>query len=99
GVGAYGTRESAWQRQAFASSRLPGRIVRLLVQAGQTVTAGQPLAEVQSPELENLLLELRNARNDARLSEEVLKGVEESARSGSTPLTTLLEARRPHRPN
>jgi RND family efflux transporter MFP subunit len=96
---AYATLESPWQRHAFASSRLPGRIVRLLVQAGQTVTAGQPLAEVQSPELENLLLELRNARNDARLSEEVLKGVEESARTGSTPLQTLLEARSRHRQN
>jgi membrane fusion protein, heavy metal efflux system len=96
---AYATLESPWQRHAFASSRLPGRIVRLLVQAGQTVTAGQPLAEVQSPDLENLLLDLRNAQNDVRLSEEVLKGVEESARTGSTPLQTLLEARSRHRQN
>src|SRR5438270_13544921 len=41
-----------WQRHAFASSRLPGRIVKLHVAPGEVVEAGQVLAEVQSCELE-----------------------------------------------
>src|SRR5262249_40997249 len=68
-----------WQRQAFASSRLPGRIVSFQARAGMVVQAGQVLAEVASLELEALRLEVRNARNDVLLAEKTLRGLEKAS--------------------
>ncbi len=90
---AYATLVTPWQRHAFATSRLPGRIARLHAQAGQTVVAGQVLAEVQSLELENLALELRNAQNDVRLSERVVAQLADPNSSGAVPGQTVVEAR------
>lgn len=80
-VAAYATLVSPWQRHAFASSRLPGQIIKMNVQAGELVAANTVLAEVKSLELENLQLELLNALNDIRLSERILKGYRDSAAS------------------
>ncbi len=88
---AYATLAAPWQRHAFVSSRLPGRVVALHARPGQVVQAGQLLAEVRSLELEALRLELRNAENDARASEKTLEGLEKVA--SSVPEQTLLEAR------
>src|SRR5262245_24075616 len=74
-VPAYATLVSPWKLHGFASARLPGRIEDLRVQAGQQVEAGQVLAEVRSLDLENLELELLNARNNVRLAEGVLKAL------------------------
>lgn len=68
-----------WQQQHFVSSRLPGRISGLLVKSGETVEAGQVLAEIASPELERLVLQLRGAANDLALSQrqyELLAGLD-----------------------
>lgn len=74
-VTAYANVVAPWQRHAFASSRLPGRVVAIHIQAGQTIKAGQPLAEVASLDLENLQLELLNTRNDIRLAEQIIKNL------------------------
>jgi len=58
-----------WQQQHFVSARLPGRITRLLVRSGEAVEAGQLLAEIASPELERLVLELRGAATDLALTQ------------------------------
>src|SRR5262245_43043422 len=47
---AYATLVAPWQDHAFATSRLPGRISRLHIRPGQTVEAGQVLAEIDSLE-------------------------------------------------
>src|SRR5262245_52631952 len=64
---AYATLVAPWQGYAFATSRLPGRVVKLRARAGQTVKAGEALAEVRSAELEGLQQELLTARADAQL--------------------------------
>jgi RND family efflux transporter MFP subunit len=96
---AYATLVTPWQQHAFASSRLPGRIVELHVRAGQTVKAGQPLAAVESLELENLQLELLNARNEVELSGKILAQLEPSVRSGAVAERILIEAQTKHRQN
>lgn len=58
-----------WQQQHFVSSRLSGRISNLLVRSGESVEAGQLLAEIASPDLEQLVLELRGAANDLALTQ------------------------------
>jgi biotin carboxyl carrier protein len=45
-------------RQSAASSQFAGNIARILVERGQSVTAGQLLAEVYSLELQSLQLDL-----------------------------------------
>jgi RND family efflux transporter MFP subunit len=87
---AYATLVAPWQRHAFASARLGGRIVKLHARAGQAVERGQLLAEVASLELEALQLELLNAVNDVRLAEKTLNNAE---KSDSVPEQALLDAR------
>lgn len=96
---AYATLVAPWQKHAFVTTRLPGRIARLDVKPGQAVTAGQILAEVQCLELENLQLDLVNAQNDILLSAKVLEQLEAGARSGTIPEKTVQEARTKHREN
>lgn len=69
---AYATLVAPWKQHAYATTRIAGRIVKLYVQPGQHVVAGQPLADVQSSELDNLQLELINAQNDILLSDKLL---------------------------
>jgi membrane fusion protein, heavy metal efflux system len=96
---AYAALAAPWQQHAFVTSRLPGRIAKLHARPGQTVAAGQPLAEVESVELESLQLELLNAQNDVQLSTRVVAGMEEAAPQGAIPEASLLEARKKHQTN
>ncbi len=89
---AYATLIAPWQNHAYASSRVAGRVVTLHAQPGQSVAAGQVLAEVESVELETLQLELLNAQNDARLSGDVVAGLEASVGAGAVPGQSLLDA-------
>lgn len=87
---AYATLVAPWKGHAFAVSRLPGRIVALHAKPGDRVEAGKVLAEVQSQELETLQLEIQNARTEARLAEQVYKGIKQSA--GAIPDRDILNA-------
>jgi membrane fusion protein, heavy metal efflux system len=75
---AYATLIAPWQRHAFASSRLSGRIIKLNVEPGQTVEARQVLAEVASVELENLQLEILSAQAELQLAEKTVASLRES---------------------
>jgi multidrug efflux pump subunit AcrA (membrane-fusion protein) len=68
---AYASLVSPWDRHAFATSRLSGRIVKLHARPGQHVKAGTLLAEVESQELEMLRLELVNGEVEAKQAAEV----------------------------
>src|SRR5205814_3275110 len=94
---AYASLTAPWQQHAFATSRLPGQIVALQVQPGQTVGAGQPLAEVRSVELESLQQDLLNLQNEIQLSAQLLKAMEQG--SGVIPEVNLLEAHKRHQQN
>ena len=89
---AYGTLVSPWNRHALVSSPLAGRIVELLVSPGETVRAGQLLAEVDSPDLELLQLELRTAQTELSLSSKLVASVESASKSGAIPAMRFLEA-------
>lgn len=89
---AYATLESPWTKHAFATSRVGGRIERLFVKPGEYVTAGDPLAEVRSLELENLQLELLDAQNAWSLSQKLATQSERLAREGAVRSRDALEA-------
>ncbi len=88
---------SPWGRHAFASARLGGRVSALHARPGQTVAAGQVLAEVRSVDLDNLVFDLRGAENDARLSADSLKAVESAG--DAVAGQQVIEARARHQEN
>jgi hypothetical protein len=63
------------------------------------VQAGQVLGEVESLELEKLQLDLLDARNQMRLSGQVLRDLERGLETGSVAEQDVLEARLGHRQN
>jgi cobalt-zinc-cadmium efflux system membrane fusion protein len=91
GVTAPAVLAAPWQRHAYASTTLSGKITALLVQPGQIVTKGQILAEVQSLELEDLQRDLLIARDAARLSAANLQSLESANRQGSVTARQLRE--------
>ncbi|MBI3411473.1 MAG: efflux RND transporter periplasmic adaptor subunit [Planctomycetes bacterium] len=94
---AYATLVSPWQRHAFVSTRLPGRIAKILVQPGQTISAGATLAEVNSLELEDLQLDILNAENARALSAKVVEQVGPLVKSGAIPEREYREAAFKHK--
>jgi len=92
-VSAYGSIVVPWNKRAVMASSLSGRIVDLKVRPGDAVVAGQVLAELDSPELEQIQLELRAAQVDVALSTQLFDSTEASSRSGAIPAARLAEAR------
>ena len=90
---AYGTLVSPWNNHALVSSPLAGRIVVLHVSPGETVKAGQVLAEIESPDLELLQLELRSAVTELELSSKIVSSLESASKSGAVAGMRFLESR------
>ncbi len=89
---AYGTLVSPWNRHAMVSSPLSGRIVELLVTPGESVKAGQLLAELDSPDLESLQLEIRNSQTALNLSLKLLASAAAAGKTGAIPEARVIEA-------
>lgn len=85
--------ELPWFAQAFATAMLPGKIEQVLVTPGETVVAGQPLARVESLELENLQLRALHASAELGLAERLLAQREKLVALGSAPERELVESR------
>src|SRR5262249_6776213 len=79
-----------------ATSRIEGKVSAIHVKPGQSVRVGEALAEVQSLELENLQLDVLNARNDVKLAADNLAQLEAVAQGGAVAEQQLLEARFRH---
>lgn len=69
---AYARLVPAWQRNAVVATQIPGRIVRLSVQPGEWRNIGEPLAEMESSQLESLQSDLTRASLAVNLSEKLL---------------------------
>ncbi len=70
-----------------------GRIVRLYVNMGQSITAGQPLFEIYSPEAAEIQTDFVSAKSALALAERELRRKEELHERGITPLRELEEVR------
>jgi len=92
-ITAYGSIVVPWNQHAVIASSLSGRIVDLKVRPGDSVIAGQVLAELDSSELEQLQLELRAAQVDVSFSTQLVASTDAASRSGSIPATRLADAR------
>lgn len=89
---AYATLVTPWNNQNFVSSQVSGRITALHVNSGDSVEAGEVLAEIESPELENLRLDLRNAANAFDLSQRQVDRLGSLARNQAIAGRELMEA-------
>ena len=93
---AYATLVTPWQQQYFVSSQLAGRIAAIHVVTGEPVKPGQLLAEIASPELEALQLELRNAANALDLSSRQVKRLQALAEDQAIAGRDYVEAQTKH---
>ncbi len=89
---AYATLEAPWLKHGFATTRLAGRIVRVGITPGQNISAGDPIADIESFELDNLQQELLTTRNKIRLSEKLVAELKKAAESGVTAVQNVLDA-------
>ncbi len=89
----YGSIVAPWNNHAVIASPLSGHIVDLKVNPGENVQAGQVLAAMESPELEQLVLELRAAQVDFLLSLKLVENITEASRNGAIPGVRLVETR------
>lgn len=96
---AYATVVAPWTRYAVITSRLPGRVTALHVRPGDTVKAGQIVAEIDSLDLHTLRLDYQQARNNVALSGKILEGLGPAAHVGAIAGQRLIEAQRTHRQN
>jgi len=80
---AQATVELPTDRQVFATSRVEGRLARILVDPSQPVRAGQVLAEVDSLQLRNQQLELLQAVAKMRWTQESLARLEGLSQGGT----------------
>lgn len=94
---AYATLVAPWQRHAFVTSRLPGKIVRLHVRPGDPVAADTVLAEIESVHLESFQAEVLNTALAALLSELVQEIIRASGLA--VPGQNLLDAETKHKQN
>ena len=90
---AYASLAAPWQNHGYATAGLAGRVVRVRVAPGQSVKAGDILAEVESLELDTLQLDLLTARNDIRLSEKLAAELTRSVDAGATSGQAAQDAR------
>jgi cobalt-zinc-cadmium efflux system membrane fusion protein len=63
--------ERAPQRQAFVSPQISGKVAKILVDVNRPVRAGQPVAELESLEFQQLQLDLLQAQSRLRIAEDL----------------------------
>jgi len=96
---AYAVLMAPWDRHAFAATGIGGRIVAVHVRPGQTVRAGEKLAEMESLELETIQLEMLRAQAELELSTETLSQMTNLAGAKIAATRELSEARARHEQN
>ncbi|MEX0726430.1 MAG: efflux RND transporter periplasmic adaptor subunit [Planctomycetaceae bacterium] len=99
GVRAYASAVAPWTRHAYVTTKLPGRIVNLHVQSGDTVEAGELLAELDSSDLHTLRLDYQKSQNELELSVKILDSLTPAVKEGAIPAQRLVEAENTHRQN
>lgn len=87
---AYVTLVAPWAKHAYVSPRLPGRITRVAVRPGQSVTRGEVIAELASVELDNLQREVARLQTEINLARKVVAGLKASG--GAVALSAVIDA-------
>lgn len=86
----------AWDAKAFGSARVSGRITKLLANPGDSVSAGQVIAELSSRELEAVTLEYLQAEKELELNAKLLEITRPTALAGAVPMQRLFDLETSH---
>jgi len=90
---AYARLMAPWDRHAFVAPGIGGRVTAVFAKPGESVRQGQPLAAIESLELETIQLELLTARAERLLAEQTLARLERLAAVQIAAARELGEAR------
>lgn len=88
-----GELEAVPDKSVKVTSRLSGKVSRILVQEGQTVKSGDPLIVIESVELAQADAAFHQAKAEVDLASKNLTRVKDMARLGIFSMSTLEEAR------
>lgn len=92
-IQAFGTVSANRNKFARVTPPITGRVVKVDVDLGDTVRAGESLATLQSPELAELRTALRQGQAEAALAKSNLERAEKLSTDGSIAQKELLRAR------
>ena len=90
-LNAFGALTVPWNNHALVGSPIEGQVVSVLVVAGDKVQAGQVVAQIASPMIEQMQKDIRDLVAGVRLDEQLFQGAQEASKSGSIPAARLLE--------
>ncbi|MEX0703345.1 MAG: efflux RND transporter periplasmic adaptor subunit [Planctomycetales bacterium] len=83
--------ELPWNQQAKVATQLSGKVAQVLVKPGETVRAGQELAQIESLDLESIQSELLESAARAELLRRLVEQRAALAERGGIPGKALLE--------
>ncbi|MFM7930332.1 MAG: efflux RND transporter periplasmic adaptor subunit, partial [Pirellula sp.] len=90
-LNAFGTLDVPWNNHALVGPLMEGRVESVHVVAGDQVQAGQVIAQIASPLIEQMQKEIRDLIAGVDLDQQLLQGAQEASKSGAIPAARILE--------
>jgi RND family efflux transporter MFP subunit len=90
-LNAFGTLAVPWNNHALVGPLMEGRVESVHVVAGDQVQAGQVIAQIASPLIEQMQKEIRDLVAGVDLDQQLLQGAQEASKSGAIPAARILE--------
>lgn len=90
-LSAFGTLAVPWNNHALVGPLMEGRVESVYAVAGDQVQAGQVIAQIASPLIEQMQKEIRDLVAAVSLDEQLLQGAQEASKSGAIPAARILE--------
>ena len=90
-LSAFGTLAVPWNNHALVGPLMEGRVESVYAVAGDQVQAGQVIAQIASPLIEQMQKEIRDLVAGVSLDQQLLQGAQEASKSGAIPAARILE--------
>lgn len=90
-LNAFGTLAVPWNNHALVGPLMEGRVESVYAVAGDQVQAGQVIAQIASPLIEQMQKEIRDLVAGVSLDQQLLQGAQEASKSGAIPAARILE--------
>lgn len=90
-LNAFGTLAVPWNNHALVGPLMEGRVESVYAVAGDQVQAGQVIARIASPLIEQMQKEIRDLVAAVSLDQQLLQGAQEASKSGAIPAARILE--------
>ncbi|MFM8261499.1 MAG: efflux RND transporter periplasmic adaptor subunit [Pirellula sp.] len=90
-LNAFGILDVPWNNHALVGPLMEGRVESVHVVAGDQVQAGQVIAQIASPLIEQMQKEIRDLVAGVDLDQQLLQGAQEASKNGAIPAARILE--------